>query len=62
VTSNHQQLPPAMAQNQECKQEIKGQPRHNAHIDGGKRLSVIAEKRLPSLLWRLLTLYLETVD
>ena len=30
-----QQLSPAVTQNQECKQEIKGERRHNAHIDGG---------------------------
>ena len=45
-----QQLSPAMTQNQECKQEIKGQRRHNAHIDGGNRLSVILQKSLPG--WR----------
>ena len=44
-----QQLSPAVTQNQECKQEIKGQRRHNAHIDGGNRLSVISQKRLPGL-------------
>ena len=37
-----QQLSPAVAQNQECKQAIKGQRRHNAHIDGSNRLSVIS--------------------
>src|SRR4029077_3017543 len=44
-----QQLSPATTQNQECKQEIKGQRRHNAHIDGGNRLSVILQKSLPGL-------------
>jgi hypothetical protein len=34
-----QQLSPAVTQNQERKQEIKRQRRHNAHIDGGNRLS-----------------------
>ena len=48
-----QQLSPAMTQNQECKQEIKGQRRHNAHIDGGNRLSVILQKSLPGLRRRL---------
>ena len=38
VTSNTQQLSPAMTQDQERKQEIKSQRRHNAHIDGGDRL------------------------
>jgi hypothetical protein len=48
-----QQLSPAVTQNQERKQEIKGQRRHNAHIDGGNRLSVISQKRLPGLRRRL---------
>ena len=48
-----QQLSPAVTQNQERKQEIKGQRRHNAHIDGGNRLSVVPQKRLPGLRWRL---------
>src|SRR6478672_6132553 len=48
-----QQLSPAMTQNQKCKQDIKGQRRHNAHIDGGNRLSVILQKSLPGLRRRL---------
>src|SRR6266508_47761 len=44
-----QQLSPAVIQNQERKQAIKGQRRHNAHIDGGNRLNVISQKRLPGL-------------
>ena len=36
-----QQLSSAVTQNQECKQALKGQRRHNAHIDGRDRLSVI---------------------
>ena len=48
-----QQLPPAMAQDQKRKQEVKGQRRHNAHIDGGNRLSVILQKRFPGLRRRL---------
>src|SRR4029453_11980283 len=50
-----QQLSPTVPQNQEGKQEIKGQRRHNAHIDGGNGLSVISKKGLPGLrrrLWR----------
>jgi hypothetical protein len=39
--------------NQERKQEIKGQRRHNAHIDGDDRLSVISQKTLPGLRRRL---------
>jgi hypothetical protein len=35
-----QQLSPTVPLNQEGKQEIKAQRRHNAHIDGGDRLSV----------------------
>jgi hypothetical protein len=31
-----------MPKNQECKQAIKGQRRHNAHINGGDRLGVIS--------------------
>ena len=42
-----QQLSSTVPQNQEGKQEIKGQRRHNAHIDGGNGLSVISKKRLP---------------
>src|SRR5450631_2448402 len=42
-----------MAHNQERKQEIKGQRRHNAHIDSGNRLSVISQKSLPALRRRL---------
>src|ERR1019366_8576598 len=42
-----------MAHNQERKQEIKGQRRHNAHIDSGNRLSVIFQKSLPALRRRL---------
>jgi len=44
-----QQLSPAVTQDQERKQEIKVQRRHNAHIDSGNRLSVISQKRLPGL-------------
>src|SRR6266508_204971 len=44
-----QQLSSAVTQNQERKQEIEGQRRYNAHIDGGNRLSVILQKRLPGL-------------
>jgi hypothetical protein len=39
-----QQLSPAVTQNEECKQEIKGQRRHNAHIDGGDGLSLVSQK------------------
>jgi hypothetical protein len=42
-------LSPAVTQNHERKREIKGQRQHNAHIDGGNRLSVISQKRLPGL-------------
>jgi hypothetical protein len=45
---------PPVAQNQERKQEIKGQRRYNAHIDSGDRLSVILQKSLPSLRRRIL--------
>jgi len=38
-----------MTQDQEHEQEIKGQRRHNAHIDGSNRLSVISQKSLPGL-------------
>jgi hypothetical protein len=41
-----QQLSPAVTQNQERKQEIKGQRRHKAHIDGGNRLSVIFRRNV----------------
>jgi hypothetical protein len=44
-----QQLSPAVTQNQERKQEIKGQCRHNAHIDGGDGLSLVSHKCLPGL-------------
>ncbi|MFZ0055539.1 MAG: hypothetical protein WAL09_12120 [Pseudolabrys sp.] len=44
-----QQLSPAMAQDQKRKQEVKGQRRHNAHIDGGNRPSVMLQKGLPGL-------------
>jgi hypothetical protein len=39
-----QQLSPAVAQNQERKQDIKAHRRHNAHIDGSNRFSVILQK------------------
>jgi hypothetical protein len=48
-----QQLSPAVAQNQERKQEIKRQCGHNAHIDGSNRFSVILQKSLPALRRRL---------
>jgi hypothetical protein len=48
-----QQLSPTVPLNQEGKQEIKGQRRHNAHIDAGNGLSVISKKRLPGLRRRL---------
>ena len=51
-----QQLSPAMAQDQKRKQEIKGQRRNDAHIDGGDRLSVISQKCLPGLRRRLPTI------
>jgi hypothetical protein len=38
-----QQLSPAVTQNQERKQEIKGQRRHNAHIDGGNQGASLAD-------------------
>src|SRR6476646_7630252 len=38
-----------MTRDQEHEQEIKGQRRHNAHIDGSNRLSVISQKSLPGL-------------
>ena len=44
-----QQLSPAVTQNQERKQAIKGQRRHNAQIDRGDRLRVVSKKRLPGL-------------
>src|SRR5665811_1289760 len=44
-----QQLSPAVAQNQERKQAIKGQRRYNAHIDSGDRLRVVSKKCLPAL-------------
>ena len=36
-----QQSPPAVTQNQEREQVLKGQRRHNAHIDGGDCVSMI---------------------
>jgi hypothetical protein len=39
-----QQLSPAVAQNQERKQDIKAHRRHSAHIDGSDRFSVILQK------------------
>jgi hypothetical protein len=48
-----QQLSPAMAQDQKRKQEVKGQRRHNAHINSDNCLSVISEKRLPRLRRRI---------
>jgi hypothetical protein len=42
-----------MAQDQKRKQDIKGQRRNDAHIDGGDRLSVISNKCLPGLRRRL---------
>ena len=36
-----QQPSPTVTQDQEHEQEIKGQRRHDAHINGGNRLSVI---------------------
>jgi hypothetical protein len=36
-----QQPSPAVTQDQKYKQEIKVQRRHDAHIDGGNRLSVV---------------------
>src|ERR1035437_5655461 len=50
-----QYLSPAVAQDQNRKQEIKGQCRYNAHIDSDDRLSVILQKSLPSLRRRTLT-------
>ena len=44
-----QQPSPTVTQDQEHEQEIKVQRRHEAHIDGGNRLSVILQKRLPGL-------------
>jgi hypothetical protein len=38
-----------LAQSEERKQEIKGQRRHNAHIDGGNRFSVNSQKSLSGL-------------
>ena len=59
-----QQLPPTVPLNQEGKQEVKAQRRHNAQIDGGNGLSVISKKRLPGLRRRLegRVMYFETVD
>ena len=48
-----QQLSPAVPQNQNRKQAIKGQRRNDAQIDGGDRLSMVAEKCLPGLRRRL---------
>ena len=48
-----QQLPPAVAQNQERKQAIKGQGRNHTQINGGDRLRVVSEKCLPALRRRL---------
>ena len=41
-----------MAEDQEGKQASKRQRRHNTHIDRGKCIGVIAQKRLPALGWR----------
>jgi hypothetical protein len=38
-----------MPQNQEYKQEIKGERRHSAHINGGNCLRVVLQKGLPGL-------------
>jgi hypothetical protein len=40
-----------MAHDREGKQEINGQRRHNALIDGSNRLGVIPQKCLPGLRW-----------
>jgi hypothetical protein len=38
-----QQLPPTVPQYQERKQVLKGQRRHNTHIDGGNRVRMISQ-------------------
>ena len=59
-----QQLPPAVTQDQEHEQEIKGQRRHNAHIDGSNRLSVISQKVFQGCdgSFEGRAIYFETVD
>ena len=42
-----QQLPPAVAQNQEREQALKGQRRDHKHVNSSNRLSVVLKKRLP---------------
>jgi hypothetical protein len=42
-----QQLSPAMAQDQKRKQEVKGQHRHNAYIDGGSGTKLTPAQTLP---------------
>ncbi len=59
-----QQVSPVVPENQEGKKKFKIHRWHNAHVDGGNCLTVIAEKCLPGLRWRIPTPYhyFETVD
>ena len=55
-----------MTQDQECKQEIKGERRHNAHIDGGDGLSLVrSDKAIRELDYRpasLETMFRDCID
>jgi hypothetical protein len=44
-----------MAQDQDGKQAIESQRRHNTHVDRSNRIGVIAQKCLPGLRRRLST-------
>ena len=46
-----------MPENQEGKKKFKIHRWHNAHVDGGNCLTVITEKCLRGLRWRIATPY-----
>jgi hypothetical protein len=50
-----QQLSPAMAHYENGKQALNCDGWNHAHVDGSDRLSVITQKCLPGLRWRLPT-------
>ncbi len=52
-----QQVSPVVPENQEGKKKFKIHRWHNAHVDGGNCLIVIAEKCLSGLRWRIPTPY-----
>ena len=59
-----QQLPPAVAQNQEREQALKGQRRDHAHVNGSDRLGVVSRNVFQDCEGGLRPriMYLETVD